>query len=322
MTEMDEVELVEIPEVDLAKFINSNDSNDSDVNNVDDEVLFSSEIEKIDPNDDRDFFYTSYHSTIEENPLLTKDEEDLLFSILVNTNIQKEKEKARSKLIKSNLKLVLKEAIFYSKKSVVPREDLINSGIEGLCMAIDKFDPERNIRLSTYATPWIKCMIFDLINNYSSSVYIPENIINKAIKYNKMDDNKSEEEIMKELEVSKKEFDRIKLARNKDMSIDAEINNGNNDMALKDVIPDENSVSPEEGILMAELSEILIKEVNKLDPMAIEIIKMRYLSEDKFNLAEIGKKFDVTGEYIRQIESRSIKTLKSRMKKYCLFGEK
>lgn len=313
MTDMDEVEAVEIPEVDLLKFLNSNSVNNDD-------VIFSSEIEKIDSNEDSNDLF--YKSTIEENPLLTKDEEDLLFSIIINTSIQKEKEKARARLINSNLRLVLKEAIYYSKKSIVPKEDLINSGIEGLCMAIDKFDPDRNIRLSTYATPWIKCMIFDLINNYSSSVHIPCHIINKAIKYNRMDDNKSEEEIMKELEVDKKEFDNIKLSMKKEISIDAEINEGNNDMTLKDVIPDEKVTSPEDGLLMSELLEILMKEVNKLNPMAMEIIKMRYLSEDKLNLAEIGKKFSVSGEYIRQIENKSIKILKSRMEKYSFSGEK
>jgi DNA-directed RNA polymerase sigma subunit (sigma70/sigma32) len=87
-------------------------------------------------------------------------------------------------------------------------------------------------------------------------------------------------------------------------------------MTLKDVIPDENSISPESLIMSSETSSIVQKEVAKLDPLSSQIIKMRYLSEDKINLAEIGKIFNVTGEYIRQLELKAINILKLRMQKY------
>lgn len=305
---MDEVEEIEIKEVDLSNVLcKSFDSNDDE-----DDVIYSVESEKIEY---KEYTKSLYNNEINNNPILNKDEEDMLFYILQNTSISKEKEDARSRLIKSNLRLVFKEAYNYKNKTSVPIEDLVNSGIEGLCIAIDKFDSSRNTRLSTYAVPWIKLMIFKLITNYNSDLYIPNNIVNMAVKYNKINDSDDDQKIMEDLNIDGKMLKNIKSAIQRSVSIDSLIN-GEDNITLKDVIPDENAISPESVIMSSETSSIVQKEVDKLDPLSSKIIKMRYLSEDKINLAEIGKMFNVTGEYIRQLELKAINILKLRMKNY------
>jgi RNA polymerase primary sigma factor len=305
---MDEVEEIEIKEVDLSNVLcKSFDSNDDE-----DNVIYSVESEKIEY---KEYTKSLYNNEINNNPILNKDEEDMLFYILQNTSISKEKEDARSRLIKSNLRLVFKEAYNYKNKTSVPIEDLVNSGIEGLCIAIDKFDSSRNTRLSTYAVPWIKLMIFKLITNYNSDLYIPNHIVNMAVKYNKINDSDDDQKIMEDLNIDGKMLKNIKSAIQRSVSIDSLIN-GEDNITLKDVIPDENAISPESVIMSSETSSIVQKEVDKLDPLSSKIIKMRYLSEDKINLAEIGKMFNVTGEYIRQLELKAINILKLRMKNY------
>jgi RNA polymerase primary sigma factor len=305
---MDEVEEIEIKEVDLSNVLcKSFDSNDDE-----DDVIYSVESEKIEY---KEYTKSLYNNEINNNPILNKDEEDMLFFILQNTSISKEKEDARSRLIKSNLRLVFKEAYNYKNKTSVPIEDLVNSGIEGLCIAIDKFDSSRNTRLSTYAVPWIKLMIFKLITNYNSDLYIPNHIVSMAVKYNKINDSDDDQKIMEDLNIDGKMLKNIKSAIQRSVSIDSLIN-GEDNITLKDVIPDENAISPESVIMSSETSSIVQKEVDKLDPLSSKIIKMRYLSEDKINLAEIGKMFNVTGEYIRQLELKAINILKLRMKNY------
>jgi len=258
-------------------------------------------------------FYKSYRELIDKNPILSREEEEILL-LDFKSKIGKEKEEIRSKLINSNLRLVYKEAFFYKKKSNVAVEDLINSGIHGLCIAIDKFDIQKKSRLSTYAFPWIRMMILNEINCYSRDVYVPSNIVNMALRYSKISE-KDDEKIMEELGVNEKILKQIKLCVKKNVSIDSIwIDN----TTLGDIIPDPNSINPEDEISKLEISEILEKELNKLQPMAIQILKMRYLSGDKVNLLDIGKKFGVTGEYIRQIESKSMKILKKRLEEYSI----
>jgi RNA polymerase sigma factor (sigma-70 family) len=270
-----------------------------------------------------------YNEVICANPVLSREDELALVKIIMKLKSGTQRQEARDKLIKSNMKLVIKEAARVTGVSGVPIMDLIGAGIEGLCMAIDRFDPcTYKTKLSTYAVPWIKLKIGKCVFSANSNVYIPRHIKEQSRKYHKSfkdgDDALNDKDLMKELDVTEKSLRNIKAANAHVLSLDAPRFADNGDeqetTTIGDAIPNNSAVSAEKIVQAQDAMEMISSQLSGLDPIASDIITRRYLSDEKEGLAEIGKDYDMTGERIRQIEFKALKLLRRRMKNRAFFG--
>jgi len=265
-------------------------------------------------------YMSAYTSVIEENPILSRKEELDLLKTMANKSKNKSKI-AREKLFNSNLKLVIKQAnhYHYFSKSSISLEDLVEAGIEGLAIAIDRFDVSSGNKLSTYAIPWINLKIFQLMKTFSSPVYIPDNIIEKSNHYKKInrDSNKvTDKSLMKELNVSEKCLSKIRLSQFNTISLDDDsaINHKDGSSSIREIIPD-NNVKPVDSNLQENDRKIIIATaLSKLTPIQRDILTERYLGVDKQNLKSISQKHGITCERVRQIEAKALRRLRMRMK--------
>lgn len=268
----------------------------------DEGTIFSLENEKVDQSQESINIFDAYKDVIKKYPILSKSEEFSLFEILKNDNNSlKEKNDARDKLIYSNIRLVLKDAVYYNRATKTPVADLVNSGIEGLCMAIDKFDMSLGFKLSTYAHCWIRKSVIDCVIANNISLHIPRDILNKMISDCKRFEDNEDVKIFKNI---------MNL-----LSLDAPlVSTGDEKIILSDVIPEEKYT--EETISDDNILNILSQELDKLSERELYVIKQRWLSQERSTLIDIGKQLDYTGEYIRQVEEKAMKKLRKRMQKY------
>jgi len=271
--------------------------------------------------------YNNYNEIIDANPILSRDEELALVNIIKEFKSGKQKAAAREKLINSNIRLVLKEACYYSRNSGVPQEDLFMAGIEGLCIAIDRFNPGKyGTKLSTYANHWIKLMIYRLMSDYSSNVHVPNHIIEQARNYRKnykdIESTLTNKELMKELDVTERGLRNIRMAQARVTSLNAPlyVDDSGHEQTIEDLIADTKTPDPADMLLQKDLRRRLAKELSRLDPEAIDILTRRYLLDKKEDLNHIGKQLKITGERVRQIEYKALKLLRRRIKSRLSFG--
>lgn len=275
-------------------------------------------------------YLKTYSDIISINPVLSREEEESLFKDMRKFKSGKMRQTTREKIINSNIRLVVKEASYSSRHSIIPLEDLIGAGIEGLCIAIDKFNPRRyKTKLSTYAIPWIKLKIFRFIENASSNIHIPRHVQAQSRKYRRKaqnaidtDEALTDKELMEELNVTERGLYNIRMAQAHIVSLNSNryIDESGNETTMESRIPDNNSITADVLMEAEEKTQKLVKEVAKLKPIAAEIITRRYLSEVKEDLREVGKSLGLTGERVRQIEFKGLKILRKRMKNRSFFG--
>ena len=269
-----------------------------------------------------------YQEVINGNPILSREDELALVKIVMQIKSGKRRQEARDKLINSNIRLVIKEAGRLAAVSGVPIQDLVSAGLEGLCLAIDRFDPcTYKTKLSTYAIPWIKLKINKCIYTANSQVYIPCHVKSQSIKYRKNfkdgDSALNDKELMKELDVTERSLRNIKVANTHIVSLDAPVSSGHGDstdMTVGDVIPDNHAISAEKVVQGHDAMDMISSQLSGLNPIASDIITRRYLSDGKEGLAAIGKDYGMTGERVRQIEFKALKLLRRRMKNRAFFG--
>lgn len=237
---------------------------------------------------------------------------------------QKDKS-AMHELITSHVRLVVRIAAGFRGYGL-PLGDLIQEGNVGLLEAATRFDPDRNVRFSTYATWWILAAIQDYIVRNASIVRIGTTPSQKSLFFNlrrlraklgEVSGSMSDEhrrEIAKQLNVPLAAVDRMEahLAA-PDRSLNAGVGGAETD-ELQDFIADEGP-SPEEIVAEAHDSALRARWVREalatLTPRERDIIRHRFLDEDKTTLAEIGETYGVTKERIRQIEGRALHKLKT-----------
>ena len=263
---------------------------------------------------------------IKNSPILTKNEINGLVSVMNTTKNAKKKQEARDKLFASNLKLVLNEVHYYHNNCRnISFEDILSAGLEGLGEAINRFNPKKyHTKLSTYAVPWIQAKIMEFLNEFAASVYIPRHIMHKSrIHYRIISENRnnplSEKEILKKLNVSKKILKKIQCVNCTSISLDqncSQQNDDNNEMTLKDLIPDPKSKLSHENLMQKETKDTFSSALMQLTPLQKDIIEERYFTGEKVNLKEIGKKHNLSAERVRQIEYKAIRLLKRRLRKH------
>ena len=259
--------------------------------------------------------------------LLTVEEEKDLAELIKNSNGSK-KQEAKNLFIASNLRLVIKIARSYENLGL-DLEDLISEGNIGLVSAVDRFDPEKGAKFSTYAGFWIRQRIMRALSNHSSIIRMPcylKQLYLNYLKYfeayqEKHDKKPSIKEISKFLNITERKVKEMLEAASAIISLDCKISEDNDGDTYAEVIKDEKSDDPLKCLSTKNTTEVIDRALQELDPRERKIIRKRFgLDGDKPNtLEEIGVMFSVTRERIRQIERVALLKFKKEYSKTANF---
>ncbi|AHB41190.1 hypothetical protein P148_SR1C00001G0395 [candidate division SR1 bacterium RAAC1_SR1_1] len=257
-------------------------------------------------------FIKLYFNDISKIPLLTSEQEKDIAK-----RIKKGDEDAKRKLIESNLRLVISIAkrFFGSRLSF---SDLIQEGNIGLIKAIEKFDPDKEFKFSTYATWWIKQSITKAIADMTKHVRIPVHLIDEINSYNKtyqllfqkLGREPTSKEIGQKLGFPIKKIKKLEEVIFGNVSLDREVGDEGRD-TLADLIEDGNTLRPDQFAEKNTLRKNLDMILDMLDDREAKIVKMRYgIDGPRYTLEQVGEEFNVTRERVRQIEQKVIQKLK------------
>ena len=260
---------------------------------------------------------TSFVKEIKDLPFLTAERELELGTIIQTQEDSKQKSEAIVELVEHNLRLVLKEAFKYSHVSSVPVEELYNAGRLGLIRAAYKYNPvEFKSRFSTYATPWIQQGMRESIHS-NGPVYIPLHIINGKYRKNRMieeNGDMTDAQIMGELSLTAIQLERINMANVSSVSLNATVGNDNDDTTtVGDLMADESAEIPGVNGIEDQRYEYLEDAMSELDDMSKEIIMSQILYADKVKLSDLGKRYGISGERVRQIKTNALAKLKKKI---------
>ena len=257
-----------------------------------------------------------YLREIGKIPLLTPEEEQKLAQKIVKGD-----KKAKDKMVEANMRLVVSIAKRYSGRGL-DFLDLIQEGNTGLIRAVDKFDPEKGFKFSTYATWWIRQAITRAIADQARTIRIPVHMvetINKVLRTTRrltteLNREPTTEEIAKALDMEAEKVEYVMRIKQDIASLDASVgrDGDDEDSVLGDFVEDEERVSPEDSAATQILKEQLAHIISTLSDREQKIIKMRFGigGERPHTLEEVGAEFSVTRERIRQIEAKALSKLK------------
>ena len=256
-----------------------------------------------------------YLKEIGRTALLTSVEEKYL-----SRRFAKGDEQARQRLIKANLRLVVSIAKRYVNRSPLSISDLIQEGNIGLFKAVEKFDPDRGFKFSTYATWWIRQAITRALADQSRTIRIPVHMVETISKYTQVKRKLAQElgreplieEIAIEMTLSPEKVRHIQKISQEVVSLEAPIGEDDDKSTLAEFIRDEKSLTPvqltSQDLLRNQIKDI----VGTLSERERKILEMRFGLEDgvTHTLEEVGKVFGVTRERIRQIEAKALEKIR------------
>lgn len=225
---------------------------------------------------------------------------------------------AKNILIECNLRLVISIAKRYSGRGMA-MQDLIQEGNLGLIKAVDKFDPKRGFKLSTYATWWIKQSITRAIADQSRTIRLPVHMVETINRYKcisreleqTLGHSPTTQEIASYLDEPESKISEIERFIQVPISLETPIGE-ENDSTLGSFLFDENEKSPTDNAIDNNLQENIKKSLSTLTPREETVIRLRYGIDDHKpkTLEEVGAIFNVTRERIRQIEAKALRKLR------------
>ncbi|MDN3717184.1 RNA polymerase sigma factor RpoS [Vibrio breoganii] len=254
-----------------------------------------------------------YLGEIGFSPLLTAEEE-----VLYARRALRGDEAARKRMIESNLRLVVKISRRYSNRGLALL-DLIEEGNLGLIRAVEKFDPERGFRFSTYATWWIRQTIERALMNQTRTIRLPIHVVKELNIYlrtarelsQKLDHEPTAEEIAQQLDKPVDDVSKMLRLNERVSSVDTPIG-GDGDKALLDIIPDINNSDPEVSTQDDDIKHSLIDWLDELNPKQKEVLARRFglLGYEPSTLEEVGREINLTRERVRQIQVEGLRRLR------------
>lgn len=267
------------------------------------------------PATDRNVMRT-YMQAIAKTPLLSKEEE-----IQLAARIKKGDKEARDHMISANLRLVVKLAYDYNNFGL-PLLDLISEGNIGLVKAVERFDPSKGGKLSTYAAWWIKQSIKRALANQSKTIRLPVHLVDRIARMRKitaqladeLDREPSDEEIAYVMNMPVNKVAHLKSVSFRPASLDAPVGE-DGDTTFGELVGDENEATPLENLQDKSMSHDMNSVISRLDTREAEIIQLRFGLDGNrpLTLEEVGAKFDITRERVRQIQNIAIHKMRRLM---------
>ena len=257
-----------------------------------------------------------YLREIGQVKLLTPKEE-----IALARRIKRGDETAREHMIKANLRLVVKIARDYEGLGL-PLLDLINEGNLGLMKGVERFDPSKGAKLSTYAAWWIKQNIKRALANQSKTIRLPIHVVDRLAHLRRAESklreaferDPTDEELAHELELPVRRVAQYRQAAKAPVSLDAPIGDDESSL-VSEVVADPNVAAPFARLVQETDADLAREALATLSEREIGILTLRFGLEDgtQKTLEEIGAHFGLTRERIRQIQEQALKTLRARM---------
>ncbi|MGB0745169.1 MAG: sigma-70 family RNA polymerase sigma factor [Opitutales bacterium] len=257
------------------------------------------------PSADRNVMRT-YMQEIGKTPLLTKEEE-----IQLAERIKKGDKAARDHMISANLRLVVKIAHDYNNFGL-PLLDLISEGNIGLVKAVERFDPTKGGKLSTYAAWWIKQSIKRALANQSKTIRLPVHLVDRIAKMRKitaelaeeLDREPTDEEIAYTMDLPVNKVAHLKSVSVRPSSLDAPVGE-DGDTTFGELVGDENETSPLDNLQEKSVSNDIRSVIGQLEEREAEIVHLRFGLDGNhpLTLEEVGERFDITRERVRQIQN-------------------
>ncbi|WGV99921.1 RNA polymerase sigma factor RpoS [Vibrio sp. YMD68] len=254
-----------------------------------------------------------YLGEIGFSPLLTAEEE-----VLFARRALRGDEAARKRMIESNLRLVVKISRRYSNRGLALL-DLIEEGNLGLIRAVEKFDPERGFRFSTYATWWIRQTIERALMNQTRTIRLPIHVVKELNIYlrtarelsQKLDHEPTAEEIASKLDKPVEDVSKMLRLNERVSSVDTPIG-GDGEKALLDIIPDIHNSDPEVSTQDNDIKASLVNWLDELNPKQKEVLARRFglLGYEPSTLEEVGREINLTRERVRQIQVEGLRRLR------------
>jgi RNA polymerase primary sigma factor len=262
--------------------------------------------------------FQQYLRQITQIPLLTPEQE-----IKLARQIRRGDQRARTEMVSANLRLVVKIARDYVNLGL-PLLDLISEGNIGLMKAVERFDPRKGSKLSTYASWWIRQSIKRALANQTKTIRLPIHLVEKIGKIRRVSSQMTEElgreptdeELAEEIGLSTSKITALKSAALRPASLDEPIQDGEY-FQYSDIVSDEESDNPFETLRDKDLLEEIDEVLELLDHRERAIIDMRFGldGQDPKTLEEIGVNLGVTRERIRQLQNAALSRLRGALRR-------
>src|ERR1043166_7202787 len=259
-----------------------------------------------------------YLREIGQVDLLTPAEE-----VVLAKRIRKGDKKAREHMIKANLRLVVKIASDYEGLGL-PLLDLVNEGNMGLMKGVERFDPRKGAKLSTYASWWIKQAIKRALANQSKTIRLPVHVVDKMAHIRRtetklremLDRDPTDEEIASDLSLSPRRVREYREASRAPISLDAPLGDEEPN-PVSEVVADVGAAAPFDHLVKESDTQLVREVLATLPEREREILTLRFGLDDDtpHTLEEIGVEFRLTRERIRQIQEEALTKLRTKMGK-------